>query len=93
MNAISSLGKGASGVFGVELFLLEDGSVLLNEVAPRPHNTGHYTQVRKRRKILRIFIPRTLERRAEVLRHPDVNACVSGTLKICVSYFSLHDAT
>jgi phosphoribosylaminoimidazole carboxylase len=34
--------KGA-GVFGVELFLLEDGSVLLNEVAPRPHNSGHYT--------------------------------------------------
>ena len=39
-----SLGDGASGVFGVELFLLADGSILLNEVAPRPHNTGHYTQ-------------------------------------------------
>lgn len=32
-----------AGVFGVELFLLPDGSVLLNEVAPRPHNSGHYT--------------------------------------------------
>jgi len=32
-----------AGVFGVELFLLKDGSVLLNEVAPRPHNSGHYT--------------------------------------------------
>jgi phosphoribosylaminoimidazole carboxylase len=32
-----------AGVFGVELFLLEDGSVLLNEIAPRPHNSGHYT--------------------------------------------------
>lgn len=31
------------GVFGVELFLLADDSVLLNEVAPRPHNSGHYT--------------------------------------------------
>jgi 5-(carboxyamino)imidazole ribonucleotide synthase len=31
------------GVFGVELFELEDGSVLYNEVAPRPHNSGHYT--------------------------------------------------
>ena len=31
------------GVFGVELFLLPDGQVLLNEVAPRPHNSGHYT--------------------------------------------------
>ncbi len=32
-----------AGVFGVETFLLPDGSVLLNEVAPRPHNSGHYT--------------------------------------------------
>ena len=31
------------GVFGVELFLLEDGSILVNEIAPRPHNSGHYT--------------------------------------------------
>ena len=25
------------------MFLLPDGSLLLNEVAPRPHNSGHYT--------------------------------------------------
>eukprot|EP01127_Copromyxa_protea_P015140 TRINITY_DN4309_c0_g1_i1.p1 TRINITY_DN4309_c0_g1~~TRINITY_DN4309_c0_g1_i1.p1 ORF type:complete len:587 (+),score=139.98 TRINITY_DN4309_c0_g1_i1:301-2061(+) len=31
------------GIFGVELFLLEDGSVLVNEIAPRPHNSGHYS--------------------------------------------------
>ena len=31
------------GIFGVELFALPDGSVVLNEVAPRPHNSGHYT--------------------------------------------------
>lgn len=31
------------GVFAVELFLLEDGSLMINEVAPRPHNSGHYT--------------------------------------------------
>lgn len=40
-KAVGSL-QGA-GVFGVELFLLADGQVLLNEVAPRPHNSGHYT--------------------------------------------------
>lgn len=34
---------GAVGVFGVELFLLADGTVLINEVAPRPHNSGHAT--------------------------------------------------
>lgn len=31
------------GVVGVELFHLRDGRLLLNELAPRPHNTGHYT--------------------------------------------------
>jgi 5-(carboxyamino)imidazole ribonucleotide synthase len=31
------------GVFGVEMFQLADGSVLYNEMAPRPHNSGHYT--------------------------------------------------
>jgi 5-(carboxyamino)imidazole ribonucleotide synthase len=31
------------GIFGVEMFLLEDDQVLINELAPRPHNSGHYT--------------------------------------------------
>ncbi|RKF55255.1 phosphoribosylaminoimidazole carboxylase [Golovinomyces cichoracearum] len=31
------------GVFGVELFLLQDGEIVVNEIAPRPHNSGHYT--------------------------------------------------
>jgi 5-(carboxyamino)imidazole ribonucleotide synthase len=31
------------GVFCVELFLMADGRLLINEVAPRPHNSGHYT--------------------------------------------------
>ncbi|TFK28596.1 phosphoribosylaminoimidazole carboxylase [Coprinopsis marcescibilis] len=32
-----------AGVFGVELFLMEDGQITINEIAPRPHNSGHYT--------------------------------------------------
>lgn len=32
-----------TGVFGVELFLLDDDTLLINEIAPRPHNSGHYT--------------------------------------------------
>jgi 5-(carboxyamino)imidazole ribonucleotide synthase len=31
------------GVLGVELFILDDGRILINEIAPRPHNSGHYT--------------------------------------------------
>ncbi|WP_222919717.1 5-(carboxyamino)imidazole ribonucleotide synthase [Natrinema sp. SYSU A 869] len=31
------------GVYGIELFETTDGEVLLNEIAPRPHNSGHWT--------------------------------------------------
>ncbi len=31
------------GIFAVELFLTKQGKVLVNEIAPRPHNSGHYT--------------------------------------------------
>ena len=31
------------GVTGVEMFLVERRGVLVNELAPRPHNSGHYT--------------------------------------------------
>ncbi len=34
---------GVVGVVGVEFFLLPDGSIVINEIAPRPHNSGHYT--------------------------------------------------
>ncbi|MFC7166294.1 5-(carboxyamino)imidazole ribonucleotide synthase [Halospeciosus flavus] len=31
------------GVYGIELFETSDGEILVNEVAPRPHNSGHYS--------------------------------------------------
>ncbi|GAA0243686.1 5-(carboxyamino)imidazole ribonucleotide synthase [Haladaptatus pallidirubidus] len=31
------------GVYGIELFEGEDGAISVNEIAPRPHNSGHYT--------------------------------------------------
>jgi 5-(carboxyamino)imidazole ribonucleotide synthase len=31
------------GVLCVELFVTRDGALLINEIAPRPHNSGHYT--------------------------------------------------
>ncbi len=31
------------GIFGIELFLSDDNDILVNEIAPRPHNSGHYT--------------------------------------------------
>ena len=32
-----------TGVLAVEMFVRADGSLLVNEIAPRPHNSGHYT--------------------------------------------------
>jgi len=32
------------GILAVELFVSEKGEILINEIAPRPHNSGHYTQ-------------------------------------------------
>ena len=34
---------GGVGIFGVEMFVDKAGDVFVNEVAPRPHNSGHYT--------------------------------------------------
>jgi 5-(carboxyamino)imidazole ribonucleotide synthase len=40
-DAIDAIG--GQGLYGVELFETLDGDLLVNEIAPRPHNTGHYT--------------------------------------------------
>ncbi|KOY81780.1 5-(carboxyamino)imidazole ribonucleotide synthase [Lysinibacillus macroides] len=31
------------GTLAVEMFVLEDGRIIINELAPRPHNSGHYS--------------------------------------------------
>ncbi|MFC0265545.1 5-(carboxyamino)imidazole ribonucleotide synthase [Alloscardovia macacae] len=36
-------GFSLAGTLAIELFVLRDGTVLVNELAPRPHNSGHYT--------------------------------------------------
>ncbi len=32
-----------AGILAIELFVTESGEVIVNELAPRPHNSGHYT--------------------------------------------------
>jgi 5-(carboxyamino)imidazole ribonucleotide synthase len=47
--AAASLGRdvaeafGTVGLLAVEMFQLKDGTFMINEVAPRPHNSGHHT--------------------------------------------------
>ncbi len=43
IKTIKALGEGVVGIFGIEMFLTKEGKVLVNEIAPRPHNSGHYT--------------------------------------------------
>lgn len=31
------------GIYALEMFLTEDNKILVNEIAPRPHNSAHYT--------------------------------------------------
>jgi 5-(carboxyamino)imidazole ribonucleotide synthase len=40
---INSKGLQYVGVLCVEFFVLADGSLVVNEMAPRPHNSGHYS--------------------------------------------------
>ena len=44
--AAKSVAEGLNyvGVLCVEFFVLDDGSLVVNEIAPRPHNSGHYSQ-------------------------------------------------
>lgn len=44
-NLAASLAHGLDyvGVLAVEFFVLKDGRLVFNEMAPRPHNSGHYT--------------------------------------------------
>lgn len=39
----TAIAFGGSGIFGVEMFLSADNELFVNEVSPRPHNSGHYT--------------------------------------------------
>ena len=32
-----------AGVFGIEMFVTQDNKILINEIAPRVHNSGHHT--------------------------------------------------
>ncbi|MDV2583766.1 ATP-grasp domain-containing protein, partial [Alkalibacillus haloalkaliphilus] len=36
-------GVGLVGILAIEMFVTSDGEVIVNELAPRPHNSGHYT--------------------------------------------------
>ena len=41
LKVIDALGM--VGILAVEMFLLKNGELWVNEVAPRPHNSGHHT--------------------------------------------------
>ena len=48
VDKATASGETGWGAFGVELFVLTDGSILFNEVSPRPHDTGMVTLISQR---------------------------------------------
>ncbi len=75
------------GVFGVEMFLLQDSSLLINEIAPRPHNSGHYTieacHMSQYEAHLRAILPdlsNTITPGATSLLTPNINAVMLNIL-------------
>ncbi|MEL6669289.1 MAG: 5-(carboxyamino)imidazole ribonucleotide synthase [Bacteroidota bacterium] len=71
---------GIVGLLAVELFLNKDGSIWVNEVAPRPHNSGHHTieacVTSQYQQLLRILTELPLG--DTDMRHPSAMANVLG---------------
>ncbi len=46
LNITTQIAQGLQlhGMLAIEMFVMPDGQLLVNELAPRPHNSGHYTQ-------------------------------------------------
>ena len=87
---ILDLFKGA-GVFGIEMFLTKDNKVLINEIAPRVHNSGHLTlggaSISQFRQHMLAILGRELERPTlagkvvvmkNILGERNAPACPSG---------------
>ncbi|KAK3709014.1 hypothetical protein LTR37_011178 [Vermiconidia calcicola] len=70
------------GVFGVEMFLLPDDTLLINEIAPRPHNSGHYTieacPVSQYEAHLRAILDLPLDEQDLELREPAIMLNILG---------------
>lgn len=71
------------GVFGVEMFLLVNDEILVNEIAPRPHNSGHYTiegcPISQYEAHLRAILDLPLHQDDLELREPSIMLNILGT--------------
>ncbi|CAK4002395.1 phosphoribosylaminoimidazole carboxylase [Lecanosticta acicola] len=70
------------GVFGVEMFLLPNDEVLINEIAPRPHNSGHYTieacPISQYEAHLRAILDLPIDQQDLELREPSIMLNILG---------------
>ncbi|USW56443.1 Putative PurE domain, ATP-grasp, ATP-dependent carboxylate-amine ligase-type, rudiment single hybrid [Septoria linicola] len=70
------------GVFGVEMFMTMGGDLLINEIAPRPHNSGHYTieacPVSQYEAHLRAILDLPLHQEDLELREPSIMLNILG---------------
>ena len=42
-KVMNALPENSVGIFAIEMFLTKNGEILVNEIAPRPHNSAHYS--------------------------------------------------
>jgi len=74
------------GVFGVEMFLLPDDSLLINEIAPRPHNSGHYTieacPISQYEAHMRAILDLPIPKKSLRLKEPSIMLNILGGAKV-----------
>ncbi|RDI70889.1 5-(carboxyamino)imidazole ribonucleotide synthase [Halopelagius longus] len=80
-NVLSMLS--GRGVFGIELFETGEGEILVNEIAPRPHNSGHWSIEGARTSQFEQHVRAVLgwPLGSTALRSPTVSANVLGTVE------------
>jgi 5-(carboxyamino)imidazole ribonucleotide synthase len=84
--------KGA-GVFGIEMFVTKDDNILINEIAPRVHNSGHHTlqssDTSQFEQHLRAILG--LKLHSTTLRHPTIMYNLLGPKEFTGTY-QINDA-
>ena len=83
---------GSAGLFAVELFLSENDELLVNEIAPRPHNSAHHTiegfYTSQYEQLLRVLLDKPLGATEMIAPCAMVNivGCINGEGKYQLKY-------
>jgi 5-(carboxyamino)imidazole ribonucleotide synthase len=89
-------GMNLIGLLAIEMFVTHDGRILVNELAPRPHNSGHHTieacHTSQYENLLRVLLNLPLGSAATVQASVMVNIIEPETAKREAMYDALHQS-